>query len=50
MKQLKSIILLIREVAAQRPVLQSVKDNLDQIKQTWTIEYPSYFYDASVLR
>ncbi len=38
------------EVAAQRPVLQSVKDNLDQIKQTWTIEYPSYFYDASVLR
>lgn len=33
------------EVTAQRPVLNTVLDNLNKVKQTWKVEYPSYTYD-----
>ncbi|ENW97092.1 RHS repeat-associated core domain-containing protein [Acinetobacter sp. NIPH 298] len=29
------------EMVAQRPVLQTVVDNLSQVRQTWQVEYPS---------
>ncbi|MFW2026030.1 RHS repeat-associated core domain-containing protein [Acinetobacter baumannii] len=33
------------DVTAQRPILSTVIDNLNQVKQTWKVEYPSYTYD-----
>ncbi|MFH4043905.1 hypothetical protein WAI98_22000, partial [Acinetobacter baumannii] len=35
------------ETAAQRPILKSVSDNSNQVRQTWKVDYPSVVVTTS---